>query len=168
MDDAEAQYRHAQLVAPPGRLAAAWLAVPGYFPGSYEWASPAYLQLGRVLYREGDGGRVRALAREVRAWRARQTRDEQLADVLDAAVDVLRRDVDGAIGRIGNVLESRDRPLSDPGLIDFCVELVVDALRATEQPGATGSAAQRPALTNLRGRLLLLRNRVLTVDLAVR
>jgi len=168
MDDAEAQYRHAQLVAPPGRLAAAWLAVPGYFPGSYEWASPAYLQLGRVLYREGDGGRVRALAREVRAWRARQTRDEQLADVLDAAVDVLRRDVDGVIGRIGNVLESRDRPLSDPGLIDFCVELVVDALRATEQPGATGSAAQRPALTNLRGRLLLLRNRVLTVDLAVR
>jgi serine/threonine-protein kinase len=168
MEDAERQYRHAQLVAPPPTLAAAWLAVPGYFPESYEWASPAYLQLGRVLYRERDADRVRALAREVRAWRSRQTRDEQLADVLEAAERVLRRDVDGVIGRLGRIVESRDRPLSDPGLVDFCAELVVDALHATEQPGATGSAAQRPALAALRGRLLLLRNRVLTADLAVR
>ncbi|AMV37572.1 serine/threonine-protein kinase [Planctomyces sp. SH-PL62] len=166
--NAEEQYRHAQLVAPPGRLAAAWLAVPGYFPESYEWASAAYLQLGRVLYRERDGDRIRTLAREVGAWRARQTRDEQLVDVLETASDVLKRDVDGVIGRLGRILDSRDGPLSDPGLIDFCVELVVDALRATEQPGATGAAAQRPALTALRGRLLLLRNRVLTTDLAVR
>ncbi|WP_165248463.1 protein kinase domain-containing protein [Paludisphaera soli] len=168
MENAEQQYRHAQLVAPPAGLAAAWLAVPGYFPESYEWASPAYLQLGRVLYRERDADRVRALAREVRTWRSRQTRDEQLADVLEAAEGVLRRDVDGVIGRLGRIVESRDRPLSDPGLVDFCVELVVDALHATEQPGATGAAAQRPALATLRGRLLLLRNRVLTVDLAVR
>ncbi|OJW15671.1 MAG: hypothetical protein BGO49_15625 [Planctomycetales bacterium 71-10] len=167
-ESAEAQYRYAWLAAPPDRLAAAWLAVPGYFPESYEWASAAYLQLGRALYRDRDLGRVVALARDVRAWRARQTRDAQLADVLDAAEALLRRDVDGVIGRLRRILESKDRPLSDPGLIDFGVEIVADALRAIDQPGATGAAAQRPDLAVLRGRLLLLRNRVLTTDLAVR
>jgi serine/threonine-protein kinase len=142
--------------------------VPGYFPESYEWSSAAYLQLGRALYRDRDLGRVVALARDVRAWRARQTRDVQLADVLDAAEALLRRDVDGVIGRMRRILESKDRPLSDPGLIDFGVEIVADALRAIDQPGATGAAAQRPDLAVLRGRLLLLRNRVLTTDLAVR
>lgn len=167
-ETAEAQYRHAWLVAPPDRLAAAWLAVPGYFPGSHEWASPAYLQLGRVLYRDRDLDRVVALAREVRAWRSRQTRDEQLADVLDAGEALLRRDVDGVIGRLRRILDSKDRPLSDPGLIDFGVEIVADALRAIDQPGSTGAAAQRPDLAALRGRLLLLRNQVLKTDLAVR
>ncbi|WP_337177122.1 serine/threonine-protein kinase [Paludisphaera sp.] len=167
-ESAEAQYRYAWLVAPPDRLAAAWLAVPGYFPDSYDWASPAYLNLGRALYRERDIGRVAGLAGDVRAWRARQTRDEQLAHVLDAAESMLLRDVDGVIGRVRNVLDSRDRPLSDPGLVDFALEIVADALRAIDQPGATGAAAQRPELAALRGRLLLLRNRVLTTDLAIR
>ncbi|MDG3005225.1 serine/threonine-protein kinase [Paludisphaera mucosa] len=167
-ENAEGQYRYAQLVAPPGRLAAAWLAVPAYFPESYEWASAAYLQLGRVLYRERDADRVPGLAQAIRSWRARQTRDEQLADVLETAGDLLRRDVDGVIGRLGRVVDSKQRPLSDPGLVDFCVEIVADALRVIDQPGATGAAAQRPALAALRGRLLLLRNRVLTADLAVR
>jgi serine/threonine-protein kinase len=167
-ESAESQYRYAWLVAPPDRLAAAWLAVPGYFPDSYEWASPAYLQLGRALYRERDVDRVVALGRDVRAWRAGQTRDEQLADVLDAGEALLRRDVDGVIGRVRRVLESKERPLTDPGLVDFALEIVADALLVIGQPGATGAAAQRPDLAVLRGRLLLLRNRVLTTDLAVR
>ncbi len=167
-ESAEAQYRHAWLVAPPDRLAAAWLAVPGYFPDSYEWASAAYLQLGRVLYRDRDLGRATALAAEVRGWRSRQTRDEQLADVLDAGEALMRRDVDGVIGRLRRILDSKDRPLSDPGVIDFGVEIVADALRAIDQPGASGAAAQRPELGALRGRLLWLRNQVLKADLAVR
>ncbi len=167
-ESAEAQYRHAWLAAPPRRLAAAWLAVPGYFPESREWISPAYLQLGRTLYRERDAERVAALAGDVRAWRERQTRDEQLADVLEAGEALLRRDVDGVVGRVRRILESRDRPLSEPGLIDFCVEIVADGLRSLDQPGATGTAAQRPDLATLRGRLLLLRNQVLRTDLAVR
>lgn len=168
MEDAEAQFRHAQLIAPPSRLEAAWLAVPGYFPESYDWASAAYLQLGRVLFRERDAERLETLAREIREWRSKQTRDEQLADLLDTGGRLLRGDVDGTIGGLARIVDARDRILSDPGLIDFGVEIVADALRALDRPGETGAAAQRPPLLLLRGRLLRLRNGVLATDLAVR
>jgi serine/threonine-protein kinase len=168
MEDAEAQFRHAQLIAPPSRLEAAWLAVPGYFPESYDWASAAYLQLGRVLFRERDAERLEILAGQIREWRSKQTRDEQLADMLDTGARLLRGDVDGTIGGLSRIVDARDRILSDPGLIDFGVEIVADALRALDRPGETGAAAQRPPLLVLRGRLLRLRNGVLATDLAVR
>src|SRR6185437_12849375 len=39
---------------------AAWLAVPGHFPGSRDWASRAYTQLARHLLRRRDTDRLRA------------------------------------------------------------------------------------------------------------
>ncbi|WP_165070484.1 protein kinase domain-containing protein [Paludisphaera rhizosphaerae] len=168
MDDAEAQFRHAQLVAPPSRLAAAWLAVPGYFPDSYDWSSAAYLQLGRFLYRERDPERIETLAQELRGWRSKQSRDEQLADLLEISGMLLRGDVDGLINSLNRTVDVKDRVLSDPGLIDFGVEVVADALWTLDRPGQTGAEAQRPKLLLLRHRLLLLRNRVLATDLAVR
>ncbi len=167
MDGSEMQYRHAQLAAAPEELAAAWLAVPGYYPKS-EWTSPAYLQLGRVLYRERDGDRVAALAREINGWGGRQTRDEELVEVLETAGFVLRRDLDGVIERINQIVTRMDRPVYDPGLIAFCVEIVTDALEAEPQPGATGQAGIRASLSKIQMRLLKLLDRAWSPDLAVR
>lgn len=164
----EEQYRQALLLTPPAELPAAWLAVPGYFPRSHEWSSAAYLQLGRVLYRERDGDRMKALADEIAQWKSKQTRDEELVEILEAAGNLLKRDVDGVIESLSQILNRTDRPVSDPGLIDFCVEIVTDALEAAAAPGATGAAVLKPKLTTLQSRLLTLRNRVRAVDLAVR
>ena len=38
---------------------------PAIFPHSHEWISPAYLQLGRALYRQSDVDRLAALQREL-------------------------------------------------------------------------------------------------------
>jgi|GEM_PF-903355 len=167
-ETAEEQYRQALLLTPPSELAAAWLAVPGYFPRSYEWSSAAYLQLGRILYRERDGKRMRALAGDIAQWKSKQTRDEELVEILEAADALLKRDVDGVIERVSRILDRTDRPVSDPGLIDFCVEIVTDALETAAPPGLTGAAVLKPKLTALRSRLLILRNRVRSLDLAVR
>lgn len=168
LQTAEQQYRQALLLTPPAELAAGWLAVPGYFPRSYEWSSAAYLQLGRVLHRERDGERMAALAREISGWKSKQTRDEELVEILEAAGSLAKRDVDGVIERLSHILDRNDRPVSDPGLIDFCVEIVTDALGAAEAPGSTGAAVLKPRLTTLQSKLLTLRNRVRAVDLAVR
>jgi serine/threonine-protein kinase len=167
MENPEAQYRYAQLTAAPRDLAAAWLAVPGYYPKS-EWTSPAYLQLGRVLYRERDGDRVAALAREIGGWKSRQTRDEELVEALETGEALLRRDLDGVSERVSRIVNRTDRPVSDPGLIDFCVEIVTDALKVEPRPGATGQAVLRPKLAGIRVRLLILLDRVRSLDLAVR
>lgn len=167
-ENPEAQYRQALLLTPGAELAAAWLAVPGYFPRSYEWSSAAYLQLGRVLYRERDGERMRALALDVSQWRSKRTRDEELVEILDAADALLNRDVDGVIERVSRILDRTDRPVSDPGLIDFCVEIVTDAIEMAAPPDLTGVAVLKPKLTTLQSRLLTLRNRVRSLDLAVR
>jgi serine/threonine-protein kinase len=167
MENPEAQYRYAQLRAAPGDLAAAWLAVAGYYPRS-EWTSPAYLQLGRVLYRERDGDRVAALARDIDGWKSKQTRDEELVEALETAEALLRRDLDGVIERVNRIVSRTDRPVSDPGLIDFCVEIVSDALKIEPGPGATGQAVLRPKLTTIRFRLLDLLHHVRSLDLAVR
>jgi serine/threonine-protein kinase len=166
-DGPEAQYRYAQLTAPPGELAAAWLAVPGYFPRS-EWTSAAYLQLGRVLYRERDADRVAALAREIDGWKSKRTRDEELVETLEACGLLLNRDLDGVIERVGGIAGRTDRPLSDPGLLDFCLEIVTDALKVEPRPGATGQAGIQSSLSKIRVRLLNLLMRVRPPDLAVR
>jgi len=167
-ENPEGQYRQALLLTPPSELAAAWLAVPGYFPRSYEWASAAYLQLGRVLYRERDGERMRGLARDVSQWKSKRTRDEELVEILEAADSLLKRDLDGVVERVSRILDRTDRPVSDPGLIDFCVEIVTDAIETAAPPGLTGVAVLKPKLTALQSRLLILRNRVRSLDLAVR
>ena len=155
------------MTAAPSDLAAAWLAVPGYFPKS-EWTSAAYLQLGRVLYRERDGDRVASLAREINGWESRRTRDEELVETLETAEVLLKRDLDGVIERISRIVNRTDRPVSDPGLLDFCVEIVTDALKVEPRPGATGQAGLHATLSRIQARLLILLDRVRSLDLAVR
>jgi serine/threonine-protein kinase len=162
MESDEAQYRHAQLAAAPEDLAAAWLAVPGYHPKS-EWTSPAYLQLGRVLYRERDGGRIAELAREINGWDSRRTRDEELVEALETAEFLLKRDLDGVIERSSRIVNR-----TDPGLIDFCVEIVTDALNVEPRPGATGEAGIRTALSRIQMLLLIQLEHVRSLDLVVR
>lgn len=157
-ETAEEQYRHALLPATPSDPAAAWLAVPGYFPRSYEWSSAAYLQLGRILYRERDGERMRALAVEISQWKSKQKRDEELVEILEAADNLLKRDAGGAIERVGHILDrTTDRPVSDPGLIDFCVEIAADAIEMTAPASLTGAAAPKPQPAAPRSRSLAAR-----------
>ena len=46
---AEEQYRYAQLRVSSDDQEAAWLAVPGHFPGERPWTTQAYIQLARLL-----------------------------------------------------------------------------------------------------------------------
>ena len=50
---------------------------------------------------------------------------------------------------------ARDEPgIYDPGLLEFCVEIVADALRLAAQPGAPGGEIKRETLTGIQGRLI--------------
>ena len=59
--NAEWQYRFAQIQAPEEDEVAAWLAVPGYFPGDEDWAWRAYVQLSGELVRHADRTRLQLL-----------------------------------------------------------------------------------------------------------
>jgi hypothetical protein len=110
----EAQYRDAQVRAPGDGLEAAWLAVPGHFPNSREWAVRAYTQLTRLFLRRGDAERLRALASSIDGWDRAQTHEQELADIARAGAAVLRGDIEGALSDF----DRRDpRKLTDPALI---------------------------------------------------
>ena len=108
------------------------------------------------------------LAREIGEWKSRQTRDEELVETLETGEALLKRDLDGVIERVGKIANRTDRPVTDPGLIDFCLEIVTDALKVEPRPGATGQAGLRTTLTRIQFRLLALLDRVRSPDLAVR
>src|SRR5262249_46956040 len=81
LNSPEEQYRDAQVRAPQDGREAAWLAVPGHFPNSREWAVRAYTQLTRLLLRRGDAERLKVLAEEIDRWDLAQTHEKELADV---------------------------------------------------------------------------------------
>lgn len=127
----EAQYRYAQVRAASGSREAAWLAVPGYFPQAHEWSARAYDQLARRLFRDRDAGRLRAFAAELE--KMGRAHERQLAQVVAVGAEVLEGDVEGAIAALqGNFIAS----LTDPGLAELALEVVLDAER---RPGITGT-----------------------------
>src|SRR5262249_14347866 len=114
---AEEQYHHAQLRASSADLAAAWIAVPGYFPTSRAWASQAYIQLARVLLRRHDADRLRIFATEIERWNATQAHEheKELVTILQAAARAIDGDQEGVITAL-NTLDLRST--SDPALLE--------------------------------------------------
>src|SRR5262249_37038769 len=97
----EAQYHYAQLHVPKTDQEAAWLAVPGHFPSSREWASKAYIQLARELLRRRDIDRLRAFAAELARWNPDRMNEQELAVIVRAAVDALDGKVEDVIAGLG-------------------------------------------------------------------
>ena len=108
-DSGEEQYRYAQLRAAGLDLVAAWLAVPGFHSHSPEWMSPAYLQLARRLYRQGDQDRLSAFKAAFVAWQAAKTPDQELARIIDCALELLSKDLDGVIDGMARIAGPDER-----------------------------------------------------------
>ncbi|HMF36892.1 MAG TPA: protein kinase [Isosphaeraceae bacterium] len=168
-DSAEEQYRYAQLRASDLDLAAAWLAIPGFHSHSPEWVSPAYLQFSRRLYRQGDQDRLSAFKGELVAWRAAKTRDQELARIIDCALKLLNQDLDGVIdgtSRIAGPDEraragARDEPnIYDPGLLEFSVEILADALKLASQSVPQAAEIKKEKLVGIQNRLISYLRRV--------
>jgi eukaryotic-like serine/threonine-protein kinase len=134
---AEAQYHHALLAAPREDQEAAWVAVPGYFPGSRQWAAQAYIQLARTLLRHHDDERLKVLAGEIIRWSKTKTHEKELANIILTAVKALNGDLDGVVTDFNQTVDPRS--LTDPALMELSLEVTQQAVRA---------AAQSPTLTD--------------------
>ena len=94
----EAQYRYAQLRVSSDDPEAAWLAVPGHFPGERPWTTQAYIQLARLLLRRHDVPGLKALATEIEHWEGKITPEKDLAAVIRTALALFEEgDLDGVI-----------------------------------------------------------------------
>lgn len=147
LDSAERQYRYAQVRAPSGSREAAWLAVPGYFPGAHDWSARAYDQLARRLFRDRDAGRLRVFAAELD--KLGRGHEKQLAAVATVGAEVLEGDVDEAVTALQpSFIES----LIDPGLAELALEVTLEAERAARRGVLFGSATN--ALRRIEVRLI--------------
>jgi hypothetical protein len=139
------QLRHAQLVAKEPDRVAAFLAVPGHFPGQPGWALTAYTQLARHLLAQGDADRLRDLSGSLQGERSEPLR--QLSALAAAGADALEdrapqaRDRLTAMTNIGY--------LAPPGLAEFALEVVE---RAVSSP--SGASMSGDPWSNLRNDLL--------------
>jgi hypothetical protein len=156
----EAQYRHALLNASGPDLAAAWLAVAGYFPAAHPWVSPAYRQLARQLYRERDREGLALLAEELASWPKAKTADAELVEILGSALKLLESDVDGVIEGMSRLSGRDDRTIIDPGLLEFSIEIVADAIRLTSRAGMPAPEIKRDRLIRIQIRLMNFLRRV--------
>lgn len=155
------QYRFAQLRADPADLDAAWLAVPGRFPNSSEWVSSAYRQLARLYYRRADRDRMTTLQSELSSWKDAKTADRELVQMIDPAIKLLTRDLDGVYDAMSRITLPDERPrraagepgIFDPGLLEFGVEVLADAVKLASQPGAPVQKLQRDNLVAIQRRM---------------
>ena len=149
----EDQYLYAQVRAPKEVQEAAWLAVPGHFPNSREWASRAYTQLARLLLLRHDVDRLRALAEEVDRWEGGQTHEKELAAIVRAGAKALDRDLEGVLADFKERVRYQD--LTDPALIGLSVEVTDQAERAASGAGAaTNNVLARNTLHGIRQQLV--------------
>jgi serine/threonine-protein kinase len=170
-ETAEEQYRLALFSTPAPDLGAAWLAVPGHFGHSPEWVSPAYIQYARGLYRQRDLDRLSAFKAELAAWPGAKTQDQELVPIIDAAIKLLNRDIEGVIQGMSRIAGSDDRArarvqdepsLDDPGLLELSAEISSDALELAFAPGAGAGESKRDKLYGIQGRLLTFLRQVQT------
>ncbi|MFO0891947.1 MAG: protein kinase [Isosphaeraceae bacterium] len=166
---AEGQYRYAQFQAAEDDQTAAWLAVAGRFPKSPEWVSRAYLQVARRLYRQRDAERLATLKSELAAWPGSKTGDQELVQIVDTAIKLCHKDYEGVLKGIALVTgldvplkaPGREQPrLYDPGKLEFCAEIVADALHAKGQSGSGVGTIERDRLSEIEKSLLLFLRRV--------
>jgi serine/threonine-protein kinase len=130
--DAQSQYRYAQLKAARDDLAAAWLAVPGYFPDAGGWSSSAYIQLGKQFWQDKDAKPISTLAADLARRTDGPARDRELAAILDVAVRLLREDLAGAVEGLDRL---RSQLIFDPALVELKLEIVWDAQRLASRQG---------------------------------
>lgn len=152
LGSAEQQYRDAQLRAPGEGLEAAWLAVPGHFPNSRDWASRAYTQLARLLLRRRDAEQLESLAVALETRDRAESREQDLAAVARAGVKALRGDLGGLL----NDFEAKVKPtrMTDTALIDLALEVTLQADRVASRPGApTNPALVRQQLRDIQREL---------------
>jgi serine/threonine protein kinase len=133
---AEQQYRYAQIQARSGSREAAWLAVPGYFPNAREWASRAYTQLARRLFRDRDAARLKVFAGELE--KMDRAHESQLAVIAGVAASVLNGDPQEVNNKF-NELGEFFRKLTDPALTELCLEITLEAERAARLEGLSSS-----------------------------
>jgi len=143
------QYRHALLLASPGDLEAAWVAVSGYFPRDQEWASRSYTQLARELFRRRDRDRLKALADVLDT--THYGSNEALARVMLTAVAALDGDVGKVLDFFDANLYSTISNLVDAAVADFGLEITL-RLREDRRIKLTGSVGDK--LRSVQGRLV--------------
>jgi serine/threonine-protein kinase len=151
---AEEQLRYAQLQAPRGEWAAAWLAVPGYYPQSHAAVSKAYLQLARSWYRREDLQALELLASELSGWNKAQTHDRELVGLIRIALKLKAGDLKGVAAGLDGFRQAGVAHMDDPALLALSLEIGTDALQAALHGGNQTIAADlRKALVPLIGQL---------------
>jgi serine/threonine-protein kinase len=126
---AEEQFRYAAFLSPRDEWAAAWLAVPGYFRGSHELVSRAYMQLARIWFRRDERELLERLGKELEGWKERQARDAELAQVIDVGVKVRNGDYEGASELVRKMTQGGDiANIYDPTLVQLNLEINADAI----------------------------------------
>jgi serine/threonine-protein kinase len=145
---AEAQFRYALVRAPKEEAVAAWLAVPGHYPHSHDWATQAYIQLARALLRERDADGLKMLAADIDHWDKAKTHEKKLADLIGTAQKALGGDPDGVVVDFEGQLRPRD--LNDPALVELGIEIAQQAIRVSPQSAVVGRLRQfRTTLTDI-------------------
>ncbi|WP_406694807.1 protein kinase [Singulisphaera sp. Ch08] len=148
----EAQYRYAQLHVAKTDQEAAWLAVPGHFPSAREWASKAYIQLARELLRRKDADRLRAFSAELGRWNTDRMHEEELAVIVQAAVDALDGKVEDVIAGLGS--KNLDpKTVIDPALLELSLEVTAQAANARDRGMGRVPQGLREIQANLLQRL---------------
>jgi serine/threonine-protein kinase len=130
---AEDQLRYALLQVPREDLTAACLAVPGHFPHSHEAISQAYIQLARVLYRRGDMESLSALESELSQWKGAKGHDLELVHVIRIAVKLGAADFVDVVEGFRKLLRDDVPDMYDPALVEFSLEICVDAIAAASR-----------------------------------
>ncbi len=122
---AEEQYRYAQLRVSSDDQEAAWLAVPGHYPGQKPWTTHAYVQLARLLLRRHDVPGLKALATDIE-HRETNTSEKDLVAVIHTALALFEEgDLDGVIKNYN--LPGSLSGLFDPALVELSIEIMEQA-----------------------------------------
>jgi serine/threonine-protein kinase len=135
------QVRYAQLRAPREDSAAAWLAVPGYYPRSHDSLSKAYAQLARLWYRQVDIDSLVALQSELTNWKNAQGHDKELVVVIRLALELRKGDIKEVEKGFKSLTQDGVADMDDPALVAMSLEVCSEALQAAQRSGNQTMAA---------------------------
>jgi hypothetical protein len=150
--NAQDQLHYALLQAPAEERVAAFLAVPGFFPHSYDQVSKAYTQLARLWYRNCDLDALLALESELSRWKSARTHEQELVEIVRIAVKLRKADLEGVIEGLKGLSRDKLSDMYDPALVELSIEICADAVAAAVRSG-TGSI-EREALHDVQSSLV--------------
>jgi eukaryotic-like serine/threonine-protein kinase len=134
---AEEQFRYAAFSSPRDEWVAAWLAIPGYFRGSHELVSRAYMQVARIWFRQDARELLERLKTELESWKDKQTRDIELVEVIHLGLLVRNEDYEGAAEGIKKMTQGEIGKIFDPILLQLTFEITADAISTMTNKGKT-------------------------------